>query len=137
MKPVSMQLAVFLFVLLLAGFLSGCFFVPAIIPEELKGRYKTTHRKYEGQLFELDSRLITLSFRGGLNKYYIIKKIKKEIIDNRTLYTILCANEDSQEEFNFAFFVDFAEEVIIHFKNKPKIAWKKQVTHVNYNDNLI
>jgi hypothetical protein len=128
---------VFLFAILLVAINSGCSGAPAIIPEELRGIYKTTHRKYEEQFFELDSRLITFSFRGGMHKHYSIKKIKKEIIDNQTLYTILCANEVNEEEFNFAFFVDFMGEVILYFKNKPKVAWKKQVGVVHYNDNIV
>ncbi len=127
---------VFLIVILLAAIKSSCFYAPVVIPPELTGTYRTTHRDYEDQFFELGSRIVTMGFSGSLYKFYSVKKIQKEIIDNRTLYTILCANEDSEEEFNFAFFVDFAGEVIIHFKNKPKVAWKKHLAGVYYNDNF-
>ena len=128
---------VFLFAILLVAINSGCFYAPTIIPEELRGIYKTTHRKYENQFFELRSKLVILGFGGDLYKYYNVRKIDKEIIDNRTLYTILCANEDEGEEFNFAFFVDFVGDVILYFKNKPKVAWIKQGAVVHYNDNLV
>ena len=62
-------------------------------------------------------------------------KIEREIIDNRILYTVLCANEDEGEEFNFIFFTDFADKWIIHFKSKPKVVWEKQKTKISYNDN--
>ena len=127
----------FLFAILLTAINSGCSYAPTIIPEELRGIYKTTHRKYENQFFELDSKLVIMSFGGDLYKYYNVRKIDKEIIDNRILYTILCTNEDEGEEFNFAFFVDFAGEVIIHFKNKSKIAWIKQGAVAHNSDNLV
>ena len=66
-----------------------------------------------------------MGFSGGTYKYYNVKRVEKEMIDNRILYTILCGNEDEGEEFNFAFFTDFAGKGIIHFKNKPQVAWKK------------
>ena len=68
-------------------------------------------------------------------KYYNVKRVEKEIIDNRMLYTILCANEDKGEEFNFSFFTDLAGGRTIHFKNKPQVAWEKQETEISYNDN--
>ena len=73
----------------------------------------------------LSTELITLGFSDGKYKYYKVKRVEKEIIDNRILYTILCGNEDEGEEFNFAFFTDFAGKGIIHFKNKPQVAWEK------------
>ena len=118
-----------------AGYFVGCSQPPKFIPEELSGKYITTHPEYEDQFFELSSELITLGFGDGKYKYYNVKRVEKEIIDNRILYTILCANEDKGEEFNFAFFADFAGGGIIHFKNKPQVAWKKQETEIFYNDN--
>ena len=105
------------------------------IPEELTGKYITTHPEYKSQFIELGSELITLRFGEGKYKYYNVKRVKKEMIENRILYTILCANEDQGEEFNFAFFADFTGRGIIHFKNKPQVAWDKQATDISFNDN--
>ena len=127
-------LIVFLFAAMFGGSIWGCFLVPAVIPEELIGKYITTHSEYEDQYFEIDSGLITLAFGGVKNKYYSVKRVKKEIIDNRILYTILCANEDKGEEFNFSFFAYFDVGVIIHFKNKPHVVWEKQKTEVSYKE---
>ena len=134
-KRPRIRLIVFLFSIMLAEYIMGCFQPPAFIPEELSGKYRTTHPKYEGQFFELSPELITLGFSDGKFKYYKVKRVEKEIIDNRILYTILCANEDEGEEFNFAFFTDFAGKGIIHFKNKPQVAWGKQETKISYTDN--
>jgi hypothetical protein len=103
----------------------GCSQPPKFIPEELSGKYSATHPEYKDQFFELDTKHITMEFSDGNHKFYTVKRVEKEIIDNRILYTILCGNEDEGEEFNFAFFTDFAGKGIIHFKNKPRVAWKK------------
>lgn len=105
------------------------------IPEELTGKYLTTHPEYKSQFIELGSELITLGFGEGKYKYYNVKRVKKEMIENRILYTILCGNEDQGEEFNFSFFADFAGRGVIHFKNKPQVAWDKQATNISFNDN--
>ena len=76
-----------------------------------------------------------MGFADGMLKHYDVKKVEKEIIDRRTLYTVLCVNEDQGEEFNFAFFADLADEGIIHFKNKPQVSWEKEETEISYNDN--
>jgi hypothetical protein len=125
---------VFLSATIFGGSIWGCLLVPAVIPEELIGKYITTHSEYEDQYFEIGSGLITLAFGGKKYRYYNVKRVKKEIIDNRILYTILCANEDKGEEFNFAFFVDSESGGIIHFKNKPHVVWEKQKTEVSYKD---
>ena len=126
---------VILFSILFAEYFVGCSQLPELIPEELNGKYITAHPKYENQFFELSSEHITLGFGGGKRKFYNVKRIGREIIDNRILYIVLCANEDEGEEFNFIFFTDFADKWIIHFKNKPKVAWKKQETEISYKDN--
>ena len=127
---------VILFSVMFAANIWGCLQAPVFIPEKLSGIYRTTHREYDNQFFKLDSKLVTMGFGEGKLKYYSVKRVEKEIIDNRILYTILCANESEGEEFNFAFFADFADEVIIHFKNKPYVAWEKQKSEISYNDNL-
>ena len=127
-------LIVFLFAVMFGGSIWGCFPTPAVIPVEIIGKYKTTHPEYEDQFFELDSGLITLAFAGGKYKYYNVKRVEKEIIDNRILYTILCANEDKSEEFNFAFFADSESKGTIHFKNKQHVVWEKQKTAISYKD---
>jgi hypothetical protein len=105
------------------------------IPEELTGKYITTDSAYKNQFIEIGSELITLGFGEGKYKYYNVIKIKKEMIESRILYTILCGNEDQGEEFNFAFFADFAGRGIIHFRNKPQVAWAKHATDISFNDN--
>ena len=127
-------LIVFLVAVMFGGSIWGCFHTPAVIPEELIGKYITTHPEYEDQFFELGSGLITLAFAGGKYKYYSVERVEKELIDNRILYTILCANEDKGEEFNFAFFADLERGGIIHFKNKQHVVWKKQKTAMSYKD---
>lgn len=129
------RLTVILFSVMFAGHISGCFQTPAFIPEELSGKYITTHPGYEDQYFELSPELITMGFSDGILKFYDVKRVEKEIIDRRTLYTVLCVNEDQGEEFNFAFFADFAGEGVIHFKNKPQVSWEKEETEISYNDN--
>ena len=105
------------------------------IPEELTGKYLTTHPEYKSQFIELGSELITLGFGQGKYKYYNVKRVKKEMIENRILYTILCGNEDQGEEFNLSFFADFSGRGVIHFKNKLQVAWDKQATDISFNDN--
>ena len=134
-KRTRTRLIVFLFSIMVAGSMPGCSQSLKIIPEELRGKYATNDPKYEEQYFELSPGLVTLGFGDGKLKFYNVKKVEKESIDNRILYTILCANEDEGEEFNFAFFTDSAGEGIIHFKNKPQVAWQKQETEISYNDN--
>ena len=134
-KRTRTRLIVFLFSVMFAEYILGCFHPPASIPEELSGKYITTHPAYEDQFFELSPGLITLGFGDGTLKFYDVKRVEKETIDNRILYTILCGNEDQGEEFNFAFFTDSAGEGIIHFKNKPQVAWEKQETEISFNDN--
>ena len=129
------RLMMILFSVMVASSISGCSQSSRSIPEELRGKYATNDPKYENQFFKLDPDLITLGFGGGEFKYYNVKRVELEIIDHRTLYTILCTNEDEGEEFNFSFFIDSAGEGIIHFKNKPQVAWEKQETGVSYNDN--
>jgi hypothetical protein len=124
-KRTRTRLIVFMFSVMLAEYFVGCSQAPKFIPEELNGKYSATYPGYENQFFELGTELITMGFSGGTYKYYNIKKVEKEMIDNRILYTILCGNEDEGEEFNFAFFTDFAGKGIIYFKNKPQVAWKK------------
>jgi len=126
---------VFLFSIILGQYIWGCFQLPAVIPAELNGKYRTSHFEYRDQFFELSPRLITLGFSGGEYKYYNVKRVAKKNIDNKTLYTILCVNEDKGEEFNFSFFSDFAGGRTIHFKNKPQVAWRKQETELSYNGN--
>jgi len=127
-------LIVFLFAVMFGGSIWGCFHTPAVIPKELIGKYITIHPEYEGQFFELGSELITVAFGGGKYKYYSVERVEKELIDNRILYTILCANEDKGEEFNFAFFADLERGGTIHFKNKQHVVWEKQKTAISYKD---
>lgn len=134
-KRILTRLIIILYSLMVAGSIAGCSQSLRLIPEELKGKYTTNDPKYKDQFFELSPVLITLGFGGGKYKYYSVIRVEKEIIDNRILYTILCGNEDEGEEFNFAFFADFASAGIIHFKNKPQVAWEKQATEISYNDN--
>ncbi len=131
-KRTPTRLIVFLFSVMLAQYILGCFQPPAFIPEELSGKYITTHPEYEDQFFELRPELITLGFGGGtLIKLYDVKRVEKEIVGQKILYTILCGNEDQGEEFNFTFFTDFAGEGAIYFKNKPQVAWQKQETEIS------
>jgi hypothetical protein len=125
-KQIRTRLVVFMLSVMFAGYVVGCSQAPKFIPEELSGEYRTTYPKYENEFFELSPKLITLGSGDGKPKFYEIMRVEKEIIDNRILYTILCANEDEGEEFNFAFFTDFAGKGIIHFKNKPQVAWSKK-----------
>ena len=125
---------VILFAVMFAGYISGCFQAPTFIPEELNGKYITTHPGYEDQYFELGSTLITMGFTDGTLKFYYVKHVEKDTIDHRTLYTVLCANEEYAEEFNFSFFADLADEGIIHFRNKPQVSWEKEETEEPYND---
>jgi hypothetical protein len=122
--------------IILAVHILGCFQMPADIPKELHGKYSTTHPDYEDQFFELSTGLIMLGFAGSKLKYYSVKKVEKEMIDHRMLYTILCANEDEGEEFNFAFFADPAAngKGTIHFKNKTQVSWEKQETVIDSAD---
>ena len=117
---------------MVAGTIPGCSQSPRFIPEELRGKYATIDPTYEGRFFELSPEFITLGFGDGKYKYYQVKRVDKKIIDNRILYTILCSNEAEEEEFNFAFFVDFAGKGVIHFKNKQHVAWEKQATETSY-----
>jgi hypothetical protein len=119
---------------MLGGSIWGCFQTRAVVPEGLIGKYITTHPEYKDQFFEIDAQLITMAFAGGMYKYYNVRKVEKEIIENRNLYTILCANEDKEEEFNFSFFAYFDDGVIIHFKNKQHVVWEKQKAQISYND---
>jgi len=145
MKPVTIPktgikrtrtwLAVILLSVMFAGYISGCIQVPTFIPEELSGKYIATHPGYEDQYFELSPGLITMGFADGNLKFYDVRRVEKEIIGGRTLYTVLCVNEDQGEEFNFAFFADPADKGIIHFKNKPQVSWEKDETKISYNDN--
>ena len=134
-KRTRRGLIVFMFSVMFAEYLVGCSQAPKFIPEELNGKYSATHPEYKDQFFELNTGRITLGFSDGKYKYYNVKRVEKEIIDNRILYTILCGNDVEREEFNFAFFTDFANGGIIHFKNKPQVAWKKQETEIFYNIN--
>ena len=128
------SLIVFLSIAIFGGTICGCFHTPAVIPEGLIGKYITTHPEYEDQYFELGSGLITLAFSGGKYKYYNVKRVEKKNIENRVLYTILCANEDKGEEFNFAFFANLEKGGIIQFKNKQHVVWQKQKTEISYKD---
>lgn len=134
-KRARTRLIAFLFSIMFAAYIWGCFKPPALIPEEFSGTYRTTHPRYAEEFFELSPGLITLGFGDGSRRYYSVIRVKKEIINNRMLYTILCGNEDEGEEFNFSFFTDSMGEGTIHFKNKPQVAWKKQETEISYNDN--
>jgi hypothetical protein len=125
---------VFLVAVIFGGSIWGCFHTPAVIPAELIGKYLTTHPEYEDQFFELGSGLITLAFGGGKYKYYNVKRVEKKSIENRVLYTVLCANEDQGEEFNFAFFADLKKGGIIQFKNKQHVIWEKQKSAISYKD---
>ena len=125
---------VFLVAVIFGGSIWGCFHTPAVIPAELIGKYLTTHPEYEDQFFELGSGLITLEFAGGKYKYYDVKRVEKKSIENRVLYTVLCANEDQGEEFNFAFFADLKKGGIIQFKNKQHVIWEKQKSAISYKD---
>ena len=127
-------LIVFLVTVIFGGSIWGCFHTPAVIPEELIGKYITTHPEYEDQFFELGAGLITLAFGGGKYKYYNVKRVEKKSIENRVLYTVLCANEDQGEEFNFAFFADLGKGGIIQFKNKQHVIWEKQKSAISYTD---
>ena len=124
-KRTRTRLIVFMFAVMFAVYFVGCSQAPKFIPEELSGKYSATHPEYKDEFFELSPELITLGFGDGTLKFYNVKRVDKETIDNRILYTILCANEDKGEKFNFAFFTDFAGGGIIHFKNKPQVAWEK------------
>ena len=124
-KRTRTRLIVFMFSVMLAEYFVGCSQAPKLIPEELNGKYSATYPGYENQFFKLSPKLITLGFGDGNRKFYEVIRVEKEMIDNRILYTILCGNEAEGEEFNFAFFTDFAGKGTIHFKNKPQVAWKK------------
>jgi len=119
-----------------AGYISGCFQAPTFLPEDLSGKYTTTHDGYEDQYFELSPVNITMGFADGMLKHYDVKRVEKEIIDRRTLYAVLCVNEDQGEEFNFVFFADLPGDGdgIIHFRNKPQVSWEKEVIEESYND---
>jgi hypothetical protein len=124
-----------LFSVIFAGYISGCSRTPTSIPEALSGKYVTDHPGYEGEYFELSPNHVVMGFANGMLKYYDVIKVEKEIVDPKTLYTVLCANEMEGEEFNFAFFADTAVEGIIHLKNKPQVPWEKHGAPAAYNDN--
>ena len=124
-KKIRTRIVVFMLSVMFAGYVVGCSQAPKFIPEELSGKYSATHPEYKDEFFELSPELITLGFSDGKQRCYNVKRVEKEIVDNRILYTILCTNENEGEEFNFAFFINFAGGGIIHFKNKPQVAWKK------------
>jgi hypothetical protein len=130
------RLTVVLFSVIFAGYISGCFHTPTSIPEELSGKYITTHPGYEDEYFVISPEYIIMGFADGMLKHYDVKKVEKEIVFRRTLYTVLCANEDEGEEFNFVFFADLAGDGdgIIHFRNKPQVSWEKEVIEESYND---
>lgn len=118
---------IFLCSVMAAGPIIGCSQALKTIPEELRGKYATTDPNYIDQYVELDMALITLGFAGGKIKYYDVRKVRREnVVDGRLLYSILCANDAHEEEFNLSFFHDSADEGIIHFKNKPHITWERQ-----------
>ena len=134
-QPTRTRLIVFLFSIMFAEYILGCFQPPALIPAALSGKYSTTHPRYKGQFFVLRPTLITLGSGDGELNFYKVIRVKKEIIEHRILYTVLCGNEDLEEEFNFAFFPDFDGKGIIHFKNKPQVSWEKHGAPTAYNDN--
>jgi hypothetical protein len=133
-KRIPTRRIVILFSVMFAGYISGCFQAPAFIPEELSGKYITTHPGYEDQYFELSPALITMGFADGMLKFYYVESVEVDTIDRRTLYTVLCTNEDQGEEFNLVFFADLAGEGIIHFRNKPQVSWEKEETEKSYNN---
>jgi len=118
-----------------AGYISGCVQAPTFIPEELSGKYITTHPGYEDHYFELNPGFIIMRLASGTLKFYDVRRVEKRVITRRTLYTVLCVNVDQGEEFNFAFFADLAGEGVIYFKNKPEVLWEKEKTNVSNNDN--
>jgi hypothetical protein len=127
-------LIIVLFSAMVAGSIAGCSQSPGFIPAELRGKYATDDPKYKDQFIELSSAMILLGFGGGEYKYYSVKRVEKEIIDDRLLYTILCSNEDEEEEFNFAFFADLENGRVIRFKNKQHVSWEKQESKISYKD---
>ena len=134
-KRARIRLTVILLSVMFAGYIAGCVQAPALIPEELSGKYITTHPGYEDQYFELNPGFIIMGFSGGILKFYNVRRVEKTMITRRTLYTVLCVNVAQGEEFNFAFFNDLAGEGVIYFKNKPEVLWEKEKTDVSYNDN--
>lgn len=129
-KRTRTRLTVILFSVMFAGTISGCLQAPTFIPEELNGKYITTHPGYEDQYFELSSKLIVMGFGDGTLKVYYVQRVEKRMMNRKTLYTALCVNEDLGEEFNFSFFADIADDGIIHFKNKPQVSWEKEKTEI-------
>lgn len=113
-------------ILLAGGSVMGCLQSQGSIPAEIIGKYATNDPEYENEYFELSTQLLTIGFAHGNIKYYDVKGVQKKIIDNRLLYTVLCANEAENEEFNFSFFYDSKDKSTIIFKNKPKVSWKRQ-----------
>ena len=126
LKRNLMRLTLLLLAIIAAAFLSGCSQPLRVIPEELRGKYVTDDPDYENHSFELDSLTLTLGFADGNSKFYDVKRVDKEMVDNTMLFTILCANEAENEEFNFSFFYDSAHEGDIRFKNKTHVTWQKQ-----------
>ena len=84
-KRTRTRLIVFMFSVLFVEYFVGCSQPPKFIPEELSGEYRTPYPKYENEFFNLSPKLITLGFSGGKYKYYDVKGVEKEIIDNRIL----------------------------------------------------
>jgi hypothetical protein len=91
----------------------------------------TDDSRYEDKYFELNSRSIIFGFADGSLKFYDVEKVEKNIIDNRILYTVLCANEAEGERFNFSFFYESTDKISVHFKNRPNATWEKEQTEIS------
>ena len=134
-KRTLRKMIIILIFVMIAGAFFGCSQSLRAIPEEIRGKYVTDDPRYENHFFELSQGFITLGFTDGSMKFYEVKAIGKKSVDNKILYTALCANAAEGEEFNLSFFYDSVDVERLYFKNKPDVTWKKEKTEISASSN--
>ena len=96
-------------------------------PNDLVGIWETSAPKYADRFFKIDQDTITIGQGGDAFEIHVIKKIHaKKIPEERSiLYTIYYENE-SVDDYKFAFYYSPENGGMIRLKHKKNIIWKKK-----------
>ena len=95
------------------------------VPEYLLGEWHTTEAQHADRYFEITP--VSVSFTTGDGNGYtgFIKDVKKTQEGPKTLYTVIYEVDGARNEVSFYYEPKSATEMVIRFKNQPKVEWKK------------
>ena len=118
-----MRLIIVAIALLLIGMIFGCREENvAQLPDDIAGRWTTTHPKYKDRHIEFEQFSISFGTGGDSSEKFEIRKVVAVLEDQRTLYTVYYVDEERTVN-QFGFYYQTGGPISL--KNQEQVVWEK------------